>query len=154
MWGSSSETRFRPRPRRLRTGQGRCPRGGLPLRAVEQCGRDPSRHVAPVRLWAAVIPARWSTLAIMFAVVVFPLVALTITDPRESWRASSETAFGSRRSSSFPGRLVPPPRRLSLDRRPAAFASAILLRNPIKRSGSGGGSDHAHRVGYESHGGG
>ena len=42
----------------------------------------------------------------MFAVVVLPFVALTITDPRGSWRASG-TALGSERRSTFPGGLVP-----------------------------------------------
>src|SRR5919108_5287167 len=87
----------------------------------------------------------------MLAVVVFPLVALTRTEPRESCAASDETAVRSSRSRSFPGRLVPPPRRLNLERRPAIFASAIFTRSTDLRLARGGG-EHAHGARHQADG--
>jgi hypothetical protein len=67
-------------------------------------------------------------------VVVLPFVALTTSDPRSSRRDSSPTARGSIRSSSFPGRLVPPPRRLARDNAPTARESPTLARSIVKTS--------------------
>ena len=69
----------------------------------------PPGMFAPARLWTASSPAWASTAAIMPAVVVLPLVALTTTEPRSSCAPEPAIACGASRSSSLPGRLVPPP---------------------------------------------
>ena len=89
--------------------------------AVEDAGVDPalvngllthgvaeSAMFAPATLWTTGIPAAWRIEALSAAVVVLPLVAETSTLPSASVPARRPIAPGSMRSSSLPGRLVPP----------------------------------------------
>ena len=73
------------------------------------------------------------TASAIAAVVVFPFVAETSAEPCGSRSASRSTAPGSSFQRSFPGRVVPPPRPASRERRPAARATAAST-----ESGTGG----------------
>jgi hypothetical protein len=84
----------------------------------------------PARLWTGSRPARRSIPAIMPAVVVLPLVELTTTDPRTRPPARRAIASPSIRSSTRPGRVVPPPRPLRRLRPPVARAIQRLAVNP------------------------
>ena len=61
----------------------------------------------------------------MAALVVFPFVAETSTQPTGSRRASRSRALGSIAEITFPGTVVPPPAPTSRERRAAARAAAI-----------------------------
>ena len=85
----------------------------------------------------------------MPAVVVLPLVALTIVEPRSSREAMRWIASGDMRTSRRPGSVVPPPRPLRLlsaptDRAKASFALKNRLMSP--RLGGLRGRDHAQRA--------
>src|SRR6187402_2982115 len=83
----------------------------------------------PARLWTGWRPSAARTPAIIPAVVVLPLVALTIVVPRSSPVPRRAIASGSRRSRTRPGRVVPPPRPLRRLAAPIARESASLAPN-------------------------
>src|SRR2546430_339732 len=64
------------------------------------------------------------------AVVVLPLVALTMVVPLVSLAPGFAIASGERRSSTRPGSVVPPPRPLPRLAAPIARARATLAPNP------------------------
>ena len=74
-------------------------------------------------------PSAASTAAIIPAVVVLPLVALTIVVPRSRPAPRRAIASGARRSSTRPGSVVPPPRPLARLAAPIARAAATLAPN-------------------------
>ncbi len=83
----------------------------------------------PARLWTGGRPSAASTAAIIPAVVVFPLVALTRVVPPSRRAPSRAIASGSSRSSTRPGSVVPPPRPLARLAPPIARAAATLAPN-------------------------
>ncbi len=87
----------------------------------------------PARLWTGWRPSASSTAAIIPAVVVLPLVALTIVVPRSSRSPSRAIASGSSRSSTRPGSVVPPPRPLARLAAPIAREAATLAPNSAPR---------------------
>ena len=91
----------------------------------------------PARLWTGARPAARRAAAIMPAVVVLPLVALTIVVPPWSLDPSRASASGAIRKSSRPGRVVPPP--LPLRRESAPAARAITSFGPNRRLTCGAG---------------
>ena len=93
---------------------------------VEQGGGDPQAMLDPARLCTTGRPARSRQAASIAAVVVFPLVAETSSEPSSSSRAMRSSAPGERRSSSRPGAVVPPA---------AAEAPAGRPQQPGERSG-------------------
>ena len=91
----------------------------------------PETRLAPELLCA--IRTRGSRISATIAVdVVLPFVAEMIADPCSSLAASRSIAPGSSFQSSFPGRVVPPPR-------PATRDSAPALRRTADSSDSGMG---------------
>src|SRR5215218_9344085 len=80
----------------------------------------------PARLWTGWRPSAARMPAIIPAVVVLPLVALTIVVPPSSPAPRRAIASGSSRSSTRPGRVVPPPRPLRRLAAPIARESATL----------------------------
>ena len=80
----------------------------------------------PARLWTGNRPSARRIAASIPAVVVLPLVALMIVEPRSSETARRPMASGARRSSILPGSVVPPPRPLRRLTAPVALASATL----------------------------
>src|SRR5438067_7880999 len=83
----------------------------------------------PARLWTGWRPAAASRAEIIPAVVVLPLVALTIVVAVRR-RPSRARASGASRRRTRPGRVVPPPRPLARLAAPIARASPSLARNP------------------------
>ena len=88
----------------------------------------PQLMFEPARLCTGSRPAARRVAASMPAVVVLPLVALTIVDPSGSPAPSREIASGAIRSNSLPGSVVPPPRPLRRLSAPVARASPTLAR--------------------------
>ena len=84
----------------------------------------PETRFAPARLCASLTRGPRISATIP-AVVVFPFVAETSADPSGSRPARSPSAPGSIVARILPGRVVPPPRPASCERRPAARATAI-----------------------------
>ena len=112
------ELRRRPaaaRPRRPRTGP-RSPRCSSSAVATPQVMFEPAR------LWTGSRPSARRIAAIIPAVVVLPLVALTIVEPRSSRAPSRAIASGARRSRTRPGQGR------------AAAAAAARLAAPIARA--------------------
>ena len=83
----------------------------------------------PARLWTGWRPSAASTAAIIPAVVVLPLVALTTVVPPRRPAPRRAIASGSSRSSTRPGRVVPPPRPLARLAAPIAREAATLAPN-------------------------
>ena len=83
----------------------------------------------PARLWTGRRPSAARMAAIIPAVVVLPLVALTIVVPRSRPAPRRAIASGSRRSSTRPGSVVPPPRPLARLAAPIAREAATLAPN-------------------------
>ena len=123
---------------RARSGSGRAaprPSAARPRRprTAPRCRSCSSSAVAipqvmfePARLWTGERPSASSTAAIIPAVVVLPLVALTRVTPRPRPEPRREIASGARRSSTRPGSVVPPPRPLARLAAPIARAAARL----------------------------
>ena len=106
----------------------------------------------PARLCTGSRPAARSAAASMPAVVVLPLVALTIVDPRVSSAPRREIASGAMRSSSRPGRVVPPPRPLRRLSAPVARAIPTLARKAAALiPAAPGGHDHPQGAGQQAH---
>jgi len=100
----------------------------------------PPAMFAPARLWTSRAPVRSRIEATMAAVVVFPLVAETTTEPCSRRPASIRIAWGSRRISTLPGSDVPPPRPARRARPPTAlaatsFGASIMGRAPAAPRG-------------------
>ena len=106
----------------------------------------------PARLWTGWRPSAARSAAIIPAVVVLPLVALTIVVPRSRPAPRRAIASGASRSSTRPGSVVPPPRPLARLAAPIARAAASLAPNraPLRAAGAQapacGGHDHAERA--------
>ena len=107
------------RPRRPR----RAPRRP---RCSSSAVATPQVMFEPARLCTGTRPAAFSAAAIIPDVVVLPLVALTTVDPPVSPAPRRAMASGAIRSSTRPGRVVPPPRPLRRLRLPVARASGDL----------------------------
>ena len=117
------------RPRRPRTGpRGRAARAA-PWRLPRSCSSRPGCGPAGGR-------RRRARAAIIPAVVVLPLVALTIVVPRSRPAPSRAIASGARRSSTRPGSVVPPPRPLARLAAPIARAAATLAPNSATAPGA------------------
>ena len=99
----------------------------------------------PARLWTGLRPAAPSAAAIIPAVVVLPLVALTIVEPSLSRPPRRAIASGARRSSSRPGSVVPPPRPLRRLSAPIAREPARLALKPALTVGAGAITRSARR---------
>src|SRR5579884_2382815 len=81
-----------------------------------------------------------SRLAINRAVVVLPLVPVTSTAPWRSSRARRRRTLGSMARATSPGKVVPPPRPLALDRVRVALPARTAI---VRRTASGPhGGDH------------
>ena len=105
----------------------------------------------PARLWTGSRPAARSAEAIIPAVVVLPLVALTIAEPSTNRAPSRAIASGAIRRRSRPGRVVPPPRRCAAER-PGCAGERELRREGSGRHGLAGRDDDAQRPGEQPHG--
>ena len=114
------------RPRRPRTGP-RWPRCSSSAVATPQVMFEPAR------LWTGWRPSAARIAAIIPAVVVLPLVALTIVVPRSRPAPRRAIASGSRRSRTRPGSVVPPPRPLARLAAPIAREAASLAPNSAPR---------------------
>src|SRR3990172_9460564 len=79
----------------------------------------------PARLATTRSPHALAMLLMKRAVVVFPFVPVTSTQPWPSSAASSATRWGSIRSATSPGRAVPPPSRKRRESVAAALAAAM-----------------------------
>ena len=99
--------------------------------------RSPPAMLAPARLWTRVVPARSRIAAAIAAVVVLPLVEEMTAQPSGRRPARRSIAWGSRRVSTLPGRLVPPPRPARRASSPTARAAAILTSSMLTRRPDG-----------------
>src|SRR6188472_595576 len=93
-------------------------------RAASSVDVIPDARFAPDRFQASRRTGERIELAIA-VVVVLPFVADTSATPAGRRRASASTAAGSSFQTSFPGKVVPPPRRVARDRRPTKRAAEV-----------------------------
>lgn len=79
----------------------------------------PPVMLAPARLCTGLVPAPSSTAAAIAALLVLPSVAQKSVGPSSRRPAKVPIAWGSRRTSNLPGRLVPPQPRAGPAPRPS-----------------------------------